>query len=86
MTFYDTSFQKQLISGASGASGASIATVIRTASSSCSYYQSKETENVGFEASVNGVIFIQSFVKIDKLTQELKLAGLQEHKNRKQML
>jgi hypothetical protein len=25
-------------------------------------------------------------VKIDKLTQELKLAGLQEHKNRKQML
>jgi hypothetical protein len=79
MTFYDTSFQKQLISVAS------VATVIQTASSPCCYYLSKEIENVGFEASVNGVIFIQSFVKIDQLTQELKLAGLQEHKNRKQI-
>ena len=77
MTLYDTSFQKQLISGAS------VATVIQTASSPCCYYQSKETENVGFEASVDGVIFIQSFVKIGQLTQELKLSGLQENKYRK---
>jgi len=71
VTFYDTSFQKQLISVAS------VAIVIQTAISCC-YYQPKEIENVGFEASVNGVIFIQSFVKIGQLTQELKLAGLQE--------
>ena len=81
MTFYDTSFQKQLIL----VSGASVATVIQTASSPCCYYQSKKTENAGFEASVNGVIFIQGFVKIGQLAQELKLAGLQEHKSRKQI-
>jgi hypothetical protein len=69
MTFYDTSFLQQLISDASVASVASIATVIQTASSQCCYYQSKEIENVGFEASVNGVICIQSFVKIGQLTQ-----------------
>jgi hypothetical protein len=61
MNFYDTSFQKQLISGPS-IDG--VATVIQTASSPCCFYQSKEIENVDFEASVNGVIFIQSFVKI----------------------
>jgi len=49
------------------------------------YYQSKEIENVGFEASVNGVIVIQSFVKIGKLTHQWKLSGLQENKNRKRI-
>lgn len=79
MTVYGASFQKQLLSGAS------VATVIQSVSLPCCHYRSKEIENVGFEASVNGVILIRSFVKIGQLTQELKLAGLQEHKNRKQL-